>query len=128
VIILDTHAWFWWLTMPDQLSPRARKVIAAAGAIGVSPLCCYELCQSVLRGRAALDRDPATWIREALAADGTRVLTLHPAAAVRAAALGPEFPRDPIDRLLYATAVELDAPLVTRDRRLRAADPVRTLW
>ena len=36
--------------------------------------------------------------------------------------------RDPGDRIIYATAVEHDAALVTRDERLRELDPVRVVW
>jgi len=48
--------------------------------------------------------------------------------AVSAALLGEAFPGDPADRIIYATASVLGAPLVTRDAALRAFDPVRTRW
>lgn len=128
MILLDTHVWFWWTVSPDELSEAAGEAIAGADTIAVSPLSCYELGILVRRGRAQLDREIADWTRQALAREGILVAEVHPSAALRAAALGPEFPGDPIDRLLYATAVELGARFVTRDERLRAADPVRTLW
>lgn len=128
MILLDTHAWMWWVGLPERLSAPARRAIEEAEAIGVSPLSCYEVALLANRGRVQLDPDAGTWLRRALAAEGTFVADLHPAATVRAATLGPEFPGDPIDRMLYATAVELGARFVTRDERLRAADPVRTLW
>jgi PIN domain nuclease of toxin-antitoxin system len=35
---------------------------------------------------------------------------------------------DPFDRLIAATAIRLDAPLITGDERIRACGPVRTIW
>ena len=50
-------------------------------------------------------------------------------ASIRAGSLDPNrFHGDPIDRLIYATAVEHDALFVTADERLRQFDPQRTVW
>ena len=78
-------------------------------------------------GRLRLDRTPQTWIRTALAGD-PRVtpLPVTTEIAMRAGGLGAI--RDPGDSIVYATAVEHNATLVTRDRELRDHDPERTLW
>jgi PIN domain nuclease of toxin-antitoxin system len=34
VIVLDTHAWIWWLAEPERLSPRARDLVEKAAAEG----------------------------------------------------------------------------------------------
>jgi PIN domain nuclease of toxin-antitoxin system len=60
---------------------------------------------------------------------GIRALAPTVAISLRAGSLDPaEFHGDPTDRLIYATAVEHDANLVTADSRLREADPARTVW
>jgi PIN domain nuclease of toxin-antitoxin system len=48
--------------------------------------------------------------------------------AVAAGRLGETFPGDPADRIIYATALSLGCRLVTKDRRLRAFAPDKTLW
>jgi PIN domain nuclease of toxin-antitoxin system len=54
---------------------------------------------------------------------------ITPEVAATAAALPDAFPRDPADRLIYATAVETGWRLVTRDERLRDYDRGRvTVW
>ncbi len=53
---------------------------------------------------------------------------LTPATATEAALLGDEFPSDPADRLIYATARSEGAALVTRDSTLREFDPRATIW
>jgi PIN domain nuclease of toxin-antitoxin system len=47
---------------------------------------------------------------------------------VRAGSLDEAFPGDPADRVIYASAVELGARLLTADRAIRGFDPARTVW
>ena len=81
------------------------------------------------RGRLQFDRDPAAWIRQALAQPGIMALPLGPKIAVDAAMLSSDaFVGDPADRFIYATARDRGAALVTRDERLRDFDPRGTIW
>lgn len=83
----------------------------------------------VLRGRIAIDRPVGRWVRAALARPGVRVLELGPEAAVAAALLDRDgFVGDRADRLIYASARQQGAALVTRDRRLLDFDPRGTVW
>jgi PIN domain nuclease of toxin-antitoxin system len=128
-VLLDTHAWLWWASEPGRLSQRAIEAIESAETIGVSAISCWEVAMLVRKGRIALDREPATWIRQALARPGLLALSVSPPLAVDAGLLDArEFPGDPADRLIYATAKGEGLTLVTRDRRLREFDPRGTLW
>jgi PIN domain nuclease of toxin-antitoxin system len=42
--------------------------------------------------------------------------------------LGHEFPDDPADRLIVATAMLESAALVTKDARIRRYSAVETIW
>jgi PIN domain nuclease of toxin-antitoxin system len=129
VIVLDTHAWLWWVSDPGRLSARARAAIDEAERIGVSTLSAWEVAMLSVRGRIALDRDVGLWVRQALA--GPRVAALAPTAdaAVAAGLLDAEdFPGDPVDRLIYATARTQRASLVTRDRAITSFDRARCVW
>ena len=125
--MLDTHAWLWWVNGDAQLSKRARREIVAADARGVSPVSCYEVARLAARGRVQFDRDVATWIRQALAQPRVVILDATPEICT-AAALLADFHGDPIDRVLVATAAEHEAPLVTKDGRIRASRAVRSIW
>lgn len=127
MIVLDTHAWIWWVTADARLSRRARTEIERADARGVSPVSCYEVARLALRGRVQFDRDVSVWIRQALAQPHVVVLDVTPEICTAAAEL-PDFHGDPIDRILAATAIEHDVVLVTKDERIRSSRAVRCSW
>lgn len=129
MVVLDTHAWLWWLSQPGKLSPAARRAIDEAESVGVCAVSAWEVAMLVGRGRISLDRDVATWVRQALAHPRVTAAPLTAEVAVAAGLLDAErFPGDPADRFIYATARAHRAPLVTRDERLRAYDPRGTVW
>lgn len=129
MIVLDTHAWLWWVSEPERLSGAAHDAIAGATSIGVSTMSAWELTMLATRKRIALDRDIGVWVRQAL--DQPRVQAFPPTAEIAVAAGlldGRSFPGDPIDRLIYATAMTVRACLITRDEAIRRFDPEHTLW
>lgn len=129
MIVLDTHVWLWWLAEPRKLSRAARAAIDGAERVGVPTICCWEMAMLTAKGRIRLDRDLRAWIAQALAGDRIATVPLDHRIAVDAALLdGEGAPQDPADRIILATARRHDGRLVTRDERLRAFDPGRTVW
>jgi PIN domain nuclease of toxin-antitoxin system len=129
VIVLDTHAWIWWLSEPDRLSSAAQRAIDRADRVGVSPISCWELATKVSRGKLTLDRPLTLWMRQALAHPRSTVVTLTPEVAVLAGELAHgEIHGDPADRLIAATALVHQTVLVTKDERLRDFERLRTVW
>ncbi|CAN5432567.1 type II toxin-antitoxin system VapC family toxin [soil metagenome] len=128
MIVLDTHAWIWLTSDPARLSATARAAVDDAESIGVCTISCWEVGMLVVAGRIRIDRDPRRWIRLALAVQGTTTLPPSAEIAVSAALLPATFPGDPADRLIYATAVAHGVRLITRDERISAFDPQRTIW
>ncbi len=128
MVVLDTHAWIWWVDAPERLSDSARAAIDGAGAVGVAAISAWEVAMLVVKRRIELGSPTRSWIRQALSQPGLVALPLGPEEAVDAALLDEAFPGDPADRLIYATARHHGAALVTRDRRLREFDPRGTAW
>jgi len=127
VIVLDTHAWLWWLSDPDQLGRATMKRIQGSERIGVAAVSCFEVAAAVAKGRITLDRGTLEWLQQALSAPRLELLPLTPAIAVKATLLG-RFHGDPADRLIVATAILESAVLVTKDQRIRKYEAVSTIW
>ena len=133
MILLDTHVLLWWQAGGDRLSATARRTIAAAAMILVSPVSFWEIALLVTKGRIGLDRDPSVWVQDFLQTDRVEVAELTPTAAVAAARLPLSgFPGDPADGFLYATARERDVPFLSKDERIRAharsVRDLRVIW
>lgn len=128
MMLLDTHAWLWWVSKDAKLSRAAEKQIRAAKRIGVCAISCLEVATAAAKGRIQLDRAPLAWLQQALALDRVELLPISPAIAVQATQLGREFHGDPADRLIVATAILEAATLVTKDDRIRNYPAVTTVW
>jgi PIN domain nuclease of toxin-antitoxin system len=128
VIVLDTHAWIWWVAEPEKLSARARHAIDAAETLGVCAISCWEVAMLVARRRLELDRDVLLWIRQALAVPRVTLLPLTPEICVASVPLERGSPADPADRMIAASALEHRAPVVTKDARLRSMPLLETVW
>jgi len=128
MIVLDTHAWLWWISKPSELSRAARQRIGAETRLGVSAISCLEVATLVAKGRISLDRDPLDWLEQAVAVRKVELLPLTPAVSVKATQLGNDFPGDPADRVITATAILESAPLITKDSKIRDYAGVNTVW
>jgi antitoxin (DNA-binding transcriptional repressor) of toxin-antitoxin stability system len=68
--------------------------------------------------KGTVTRPPQQWIDEALEAAGVRVAELSPIVAITAGQIRRDALADPLDRLLVATASELEATFLTSDTRI----------
>ena len=122
MLLLDTHVWIWSVDGGERrLGRRARNLLTAAesrGAIRVSAVTLFEITALHTLGRLRLTRTPERWIREALDAAGIRIAELSFDVAIDAGAIPRSALADPIDRLLVASARQLDAVFVTSDKRI----------
>lgn len=129
LILLDTHVLVWLVGEPERLSAPAREAIDSESEPAIALVSAQEIAYLVLRGRLQMDRPADSWMRDVLTIRGIQTIPPTVSTSLRAGFLDPvQFHGDPIDRLIYATAVERDAQLVTADERLRRFDPDRTVW
>jgi PIN domain nuclease of toxin-antitoxin system len=85
-----------------------------APRVGVSPVSCFELALAHRRGRLEFPIAVREWFTLALSGSGVELLPLTPEISARAVEL-PEIHRDPFDRIIIATALELNADLASVD-------------
>ena len=123
--LLDTHAVHWWSAEPDRLSRPARRVLEAADELLVAAISWYELAWLAERQRIVIDVPIRSWLED-LGAQ-MRTIGITPAIADTAVGLPDSFPRDPTDRIIYATAIEHGVKLVTKDEAISRHDQPRSL-
>ena len=128
MIVLDTHAWLWWVSDPSRLSRAASRRIRTASQIGISAISCLEVATAVTKGRITLDREVLDWLEQALSLPKVELVPLTPQIAVKATQLGNGFPGDPADRVIAATSIVESAPLVTKDSRVHSSGAVTVIW
>jgi len=116
-VLLDTHVVHWWSAEPQRVSGPARTALEQADELAVAAISWFELAWLARNERIVVKIPIRSWLL-GLAAQ-LRTVAVTPAIADTAVALPSSFPHDPADRLIYATAVEHDLRLVTKDRAIR---------
>jgi len=114
-LLLDTHAFLWWLVGDRRLSPRSRRAIGdARNAVWVSALSAWEIVLKARVGRLPRAGAVAEDVAGAILGQGFTALDLTIAHAQRAGEL-PLTHRDPFDRLLAAQAIHEGLRFVSND-------------
>jgi PIN domain nuclease of toxin-antitoxin system len=126
-LLLDTHAFVWWLTRPERLSRKQRSAIDRVRRrrrepLLVSIISCWEVAALAQRGKLRFSIPADAWLEQATAVPGVEVVPLSLAAISVAVRL--EGLRDPADQLIVAAALERGARLVTSDARIAESEAV----
>ncbi|WP_139487436.1 type II toxin-antitoxin system VapC family toxin [Bradyrhizobium ivorense] len=118
-LLLDTHAAI-WIAEDQRITSEAKEAIEAVyradGTVYVSAITAWEIGMLVARNRLGLSMRPERWFQQLLAVEGVQLAELSPDVLIASSFLPGEPPRDPADRIILATARELGATLITRDR------------
>jgi PIN domain nuclease of toxin-antitoxin system len=132
VIVLDTHVLVWWAG--DERKRLSRKAVRALQQHGkrnellVSSISFFEIVTLERRGRLRFSMPVTEWLANVRRLPEYRLEPLTDDIAERAGQFGDAFPGDPADRLIAATALGRNAPLVTHDDRLREFQSLQIIW
>jgi len=114
-LLLDTHAFLWWVGSSQELSRKARTAIASArNECFVSVASGWEIAIKVSLGKLRIEGALDRFVPEQIAVNGFQALAIDLKHTARVATL-PFHHRDPFDRLLVAQALEEDLGVVTAD-------------
>jgi PIN domain nuclease of toxin-antitoxin system len=126
-LLLDTHAFLWWVTDDDRLSERAGELIAdGANDVYFSAASAWEIAIKAGLGRIRFSEDAWSLTPQQLERNAFQALPIHVAHAVAVIAL-PDLHRDPFDRLLVAQAMTEGLTIVSGDENV-ARYPVPVVW
>ena len=130
MILLDTHVVIWLAHDYERISAPAQSAIEEArqhdGGLAISCITLVEIAQLASRGRIRLTPDLKTVVSEI--ERRLIVLSITGNVALQAFELPTNYPNDPVDRILGATALIEDIPLLTADAQIRKSRAVPTIW
>ncbi len=126
-LLLDTHAFLWWIAGDEALSPRAREAIGdKANEVYVSAASAWEIATKVRIGKLPGVASIANDLTAAVEAQGFLTLLVTFYHGERAGALpGPH--KDPFDRMLIVQAMIENMVLVSNEKPFDLYG-VRRLW
>lgn len=113
-LLLDTHAFLWFVAGDERLSQRAKRAMEDDEAeLFLSAASVWEMAIKSSLGRLSLSLPVAEYVADKLE-NGFRILSVdwNHAAAVEKL---PFHHRDPFDRLLIAQAATEKMPIITAD-------------
>lgn len=130
MILLDTHVVVWLVAEPERLSKNAKAAIDDArqngDGLAVSGITLVEITTLYGRRRILLAISLESFLGEL--ERKFVVLPINARTCARMLSLPANYPKDPADRVIGATALVEGMGLVTADRAIRRAKVVRTIW
>ncbi|MEL7435494.1 MAG: type II toxin-antitoxin system VapC family toxin [Chloroflexota bacterium] len=129
--VADTHSVIWYLANDSRLGTKAKATFTEASRkgdeIAISAITLVEIVYLVERNRIPagyfsqllndLDSNDSILVEVALSPSIVRTLTKVDWSQV------PDMP----DRIITATALHLNVPVISRDRKIQASN-VQTIW
>ncbi len=122
-LLLDTCTLI-FMTEKARLAAAAVETLQATSEGGgisyISPITAWEVGMLTARGRLQLLIRPERWFANLFQVPGVRLADMSPDLLIASSYLPGRPPSDPTDRIIAATARDLGATLITRDRALLA--------
>ena len=125
--LLDTCTFIWLCAEPERLSETAENAINASDAsLLFSDISALEMTLKWSAGKITFPDPPRLWIESQITTWNLECRPISRSDIYRAGEL-PDHHRDPFDRLLVATALNLDATILTPDKAIHQY-PVSYRW
>jgi PIN domain nuclease of toxin-antitoxin system len=119
MVVLDTSALIFWTLDPDLLSDNARKAIDETEQMTISSISVWEIGLKVKRGRLEIPLSISDYVERLQQLEKLEILPVEVETWLLNLALDWKH-RDPADRTIVATALQLDCPLITSDHAIRS--------
>jgi PIN domain nuclease of toxin-antitoxin system len=127
-VLLDTHAFLWWVADDERLPAKARRLISdGRNEVLVSAVSGWEIAVTSALGRLELPDPPDRFVPQQLRDNAFETLPITMSHALAVSRL-PDLHRDPFDRLLIAQALLEGLTLVSGDQQIGRYPNVRVAW
>ena len=125
--IADTHAFLWFITDSEQLSPKAKALLEASESNRVlSVASIWETAIKTSLGKLSFKKPLEELLPEQISLNYFQVLDISMEHALRVASLRM-WHRDPFDRMIVAQSLTESLPVLSNDEALDAYG-VQRLW
>jgi len=129
MILLDTHTLVWAVAESKRLSRAAAAAIRRArteDGVAIAAITLWEVAVLLASGRIQAYGTVEVSVR--LLVEGVIIKPLTTEIAALATQFSDDYPRDPADRLIGATARVEGLILITHDEKIRRSPLLKTLW
>jgi PIN domain nuclease of toxin-antitoxin system len=131
MILLDTHVLVWMVSDSSRLSRNAARELRKAeqkGEMAIASITLWELALLYQHGRLRTSGSIESAIRTIVDKSQVQVIEVTPEIAALTTTFPEQYPKDPGDRLIGATARAYGMTLVTQDERILGSPLIRTIW
>ena len=126
-LLLDTHAFLWWITDDPRLSEKAREIMSdGKNQLFLSAASGWEIAIKAKLGKLKVSDNLEHFIPEQVALNAIENLPIVLSHVLHVYTL-PDYHRDPFDRLLISQAQLEGLSILTVDS-LISQYPVKVLW
>ena len=130
MIVLDTNILVWLTTSPENISPLALKMInkfKTRKELYVSSISVWEIALLVKKKRLLFNIGFEEWLLKVKNLTFLKFVDVDVDIAVASVNLKWTH-KDPADRFIVATALNLEAKLITSDRKILTFKGVQSIW
>ncbi len=121
-ILLDTHILLWWYLDSPEISTKYLRILEQKEAqeqpIGLSIISLWEISKLVSLGKFKINFSLDQWFFDLEEDSLLQIYPLSAGVILESNRLGNEFPKDPADQLIAATARYHELHLMTVDKRI----------
>jgi PIN domain nuclease of toxin-antitoxin system len=129
--VADTHIVLWDALEPGRLSTAAKRALNKAdrgAGIVLCEISLWEIAMLMHKNRLQIDADYQAFIELLLQSRNYVLQNLTPAIAELSVSIDLGKNKDPVDRIIAATAVIKSVSLVTADHGIQESPVVKTVW
>jgi PIN domain nuclease of toxin-antitoxin system len=131
MITVDTHIILWDSLRPELLSRKARDTIKKANETDGIIFCeisLWEIAMLIRKKRVQIETPYLDFVYLLKASNNFVFQGITPEIADLSAHFPPEINQDPADRIICATSICTDTPLITADKNLLKSALLKTIW